>query len=476
MKANYSITFPFSIDKFGEKIKQSFLGISLLVILQLLLSVTIQAQDVPLSVVNTFYGNYDQNLHGVTMYPDITSNSFDIDLPSCASGSGATITNAYFVWQQRFRNNNNDLGTVPVFDNSFDLQIGSNSVVSITADSEYTSINPENFNGSLIRYTYLFTGYADVTSMVQSELVAGTNTINVSDLIPPTETGVTKQNWGIGLVLIYECPEYPEVTIQTSVGSDFFYCGNVGGGPDAGDYSHINCFEFPTTTSPITATLEGMFGGSANESAPYRGGVICYTADSGAIPVNSGTDVAPSGDVVNDPAAVCSDNPTWTSSLGTEWDDFATPVTIPVGSEYVCIQSHSIEDPGVTAGCGSLAAATYVFKFDGDPFQMGTPCDPILETVCDDATDSATLTADAGMTNYQWYNEAGILAGETSQTLVVDSNTPGMADGSEDFYYEATDASGCPGELCCPVTVATEVCGTPCTTPNCFGISGTSNN
>lgn len=455
MKTNNSTTFQFSIDKFEEKIKQSFLGISLLVILQLFLSVTIQAQDEPLSVVNTFYGNYDSNTHGVTFYPDITSNSFDIDLATCSDGNAANIVNAYFVWQQRWRSQFNDLVTTPTFDNSFDAQFNGGASQTITSTADYES---KTLSGS-DRVIFLYTGYADVTSQISSLLTAGTNTVSISNLNIPTPdppNTVLQENWGVSLVIVYECAEYPESTIQISAGSDFFWCNNSQEPND--DYSHINSFTFPATTSELNGTLEGVFGGSNEGTAPFRGGDICYVTGTGTPPVSTGTAVAPTGDVVNDPSAICSPNPTWVASLGTEWDEFSTPVTIPAGSEYISVQSHSEENVGVSSSCGSLAAASYIFKFDGDPFQMGTPCDPILETVCDDATDSATLTADAGLTNYQWYNEAGILAGETGQTLVVDSNTPGMADGSEDFYYEATDGDGCPGELCCPVSVEVMNC------------------
>ncbi|MEZ5048529.1 MAG: hypothetical protein R2766_02645 [Saprospiraceae bacterium] len=65
-----------------------------------------------------------------------------------------------------------------------------------------------------------------------------------------------------------------------------------------------------------------------------------------------------------------------------------------------------------------------------------------------------------GLTGYQWYciMNRSPLAGETNQTLTVDSNTPGMEDGMEEFYYVAFDMNSCPGELCCPVTVVTEPC------------------
>lgn len=90
---------------------------------------------------------------------------------------------------------------------------------------------------------------------------------------------------------------------------------------------------------------------------------------------------------------------------------------------------------------------------------------PIL--LCDDGSTSYTLTAQAGLTNVVWYNMAGQQVG-TGNTLVVSSNTNGLSDGSEAFYYEASDASLCPVEACCPVKFITESC---CPVPNCLSVT-----
>lgn len=67
--------------------------------------------------------------------------------------------------------------------------------------------------------------------------------------------------------------------------------------------------------------------------------------------------------VVNDPNAICSTNPTWTSSLGIEWDLFSVPVTIPAGSNYLIIQGNSEDNTdgsgNVLANCGSLHSSTF---------------------------------------------------------------------------------------------------------------------
>jgi len=95
---------------------------------------------------------------------------------------------------------------------------------------------------------------------------------------------------------------------------------------------------------------------------------------------------------------------------------------------------------------------SYDFGFEPLP-----NCDNTPNMICDDATTSYTLTAEAGLTNVVWYNSSDVQVG-TGNTLVVDSNTPGMDDGNDSYYYEATDGNGCPIELCCPVYFETEVC------------------
>lgn len=91
-----------------------------------------------------------------------------------------------------------------------------------------------------------------------------------------------------------------------------------------------------------------------------------------------------------------------------------------------------------------------------------TCCEGNTATICTDGSNAATLTADGGLTQIQWFNESGMIDGQTGNTLVIDATVEpfatDLADGSESYYYEATDANGCSGILCCPVQVFTEVC------------------
>ncbi len=122
--------------------------------------------------------------------------------------------------------------------------------------------------------------------------------------------------------------------------------------------------------------------------------------------------------------------------------------------------------PG-SAGSGNTYTVTLTDKSDPNCTQTATIADPgscspgcpaDVFTVCDDASNSLTLTADSGLTGVEWFNSADTPVG-TGVTLIVDSNTPGLADGSESFYYTAVDGNACSIELCCPVMVETELCG-----------------
>ncbi|MEZ4901616.1 MAG: hypothetical protein R2822_07580 [Spirosomataceae bacterium] len=84
--------------------------------------------------------------------------------------------------------------------------------------------------------------------------------------------------------------------------------------------------------------------------------------------------------------------------------------------------------------------------------------------ICDNGSTSTVLTAPATHTNVVWYNSEDTQVG-TGSSLTVTSNTAGMGDGSDFFYYNAIDAAGCAINLCCVVSVETKTCVT-CTISN----------
>lgn len=78
-------------------------------------------------------------------------------------------------------------------------------------------------------------------------------------------------------------------------------------------------------------------------------------------------------------------------------------------------------------------------------------------TICNGGTNSVTFSARTGLTSVAWFNEADIQVG-TGTSLVVSSNTDGLADGAEEFRYTALDANGDPFPSACPFRVVTETC------------------
>lgn len=122
-----------------------------------------------------------------------------------------------------------------------------------------------------------------------------------------------------------------------------------------------------------------------------------------------------------------------------------------------------------------------------DNIEYGTissscPDPPSTTLVCSDNSDSVTLTADSGYTNYMWYvyntttmSKEG-LALSASQTLQLQGSDVGSIGTTVCYIYEATDGNGCPIELCCPECVQVEDCGTPCPLPNCTTVTYQRNN
>ncbi len=150
------------------------------------------------------------------------------------------------------------------------------------------------------------------------------------------------------------------------------------------------------------------------------------------IDVNNGTTVTPQEGTYGSAFAVMLGNGSAGSGQSytltiTDKSDLSCQRTVVVGPQASC-----------SAGCSTPVQ-----------FICDTPGNPGPQTI--------TLTASAGLSNVQWFNQANVNVG--SGQLVVSTITPGMADGTEIFRYEATDGTGCLVSLCCPITVQTQDCG-----------------
>lgn len=125
---------------------------------------------------------------------------------------------------------------------------------------------------------------------------------------------------------------------------------------------------------------------------------------------------------------------------------------------------------GVITGMTSTGVYTFRLQKIGDPTCSSTMTITVSNgdapnVLCNDGSTSLTLDAPANLTNVVWYNMDGTEVG-TGNSLIVTSNTGGLDDGTEAYYYIGEDgtASGCDVELCCPIKFLTQDC---CPTPNC---------
>ena len=102
----------------------------------------------------------------------------------------------------------------------------------------------------------------------------------------------------------------------------------------------------------------------------------------------------------------------------------------------------------------------------------GTACMPCPDTpyeIC--PGESYTLTAQAGLSNYQWYTISGTdttaISGATNLTYTA--TTIGT------YIWKATDANGCEVKLCCPVVIKEGNCIIPCAMGPVTAIAGACN-
>jgi hypothetical protein len=85
-------------------------------------------------------------------------------------------------------------------------------------------------------------------------------------------------------------------------------------------------------------------------------------------------------------------------------------------------------------------------------------CAPNYHEICNDGSDTLTLTAEAGLTNVMWYDSTTNTLVGLGSSIKITNTTLGLADTYEAYYYTAIDASGCAANSCCPIQVKTITC------------------
>ncbi|MDP5138928.1 MAG: hypothetical protein NWP83_00490, partial [Spirosomaceae bacterium] len=147
----------------------------------------------------------------------------------------------------------------------------------------------------------------------------------------------------------------------------------------------------------------------------------------------------------------------------------------PVGHVWVTSSSATINaSTGEITGLTTTGVYIFTLQKEGDPtcsneMTVTVTNGDVPNVLCNDGSTSVTLEAPANLTNVIWFSMDGTEVG-TGNSLIVTSNTGGLADGTEAYYYIGEDgsASGCAVELCCPVKFITQDC---CPTPNCVGVT-----
>jgi Right handed beta helix region len=149
----------------------------------------------------------------------------------------------------------------------------------------------------------------------------------------------------------------------------------------------------------------------------------------------------------------------------------------PSGTQWVA----DLNNPGfatINSLSGQISAlsmaGTYKFYLQNttdpscqDEMQVIVANSATASILCDNGTTSYTLTAQSGLLEVKWYNEAQQEVG-VGTSFVVSTSIAGLEDKSESFYYIGKLASGCEVSLCCPTNFVVQSC---CASPNCLAVT-----
>ena len=282
---------------------------------------TLTTEDCPLTDVGAkITGPYQMEIAAVGLYPNDSSDSVNMTIPSCSAGS-PTIVRASAYWTFRDQDTN-------YWDESVDIAVDANPATTVTSDRRYKTA--PTVSGNLIYSSYV----ADITS--DGIIQEGTHTYTMSGL----DTSVAPASpflialWGFGLHVIYSCPEFTTVTIQQKEGQDMHWYGF--GDTWSLDRSELICESFTASASPRTISLHMFLPGSADTVT--READIWYVTGTGSTPLPTAYDlltdvVTPAnGGLVLD-RAIFQGQP--------ELEGYENTLTLPAGHEFLCIQLDS---------------------------------------------------------------------------------------------------------------------------------------
>jgi len=174
---------------------------------------------------------------------------------------------------------------------------------------------------SLTTYVYV----AEVTSQVTT----GNNIYNIA------EVGFAAENYGVGLIVVYEDSALPTAEVTILEGLDGFHFDWA---DSLGPNSEVTSLEF--TSADYTRTIEMTLFAGGTETNNRPNALWTETGTSGEpIPEN----------LITSPTAPTNpgDYPLFASD-GNAWDSYTTTIPIPEEHEWLGVQIESIVSPGIT--------------------------------------------------------------------------------------------------------------------------------
>lgn len=366
-------------------------------------------------------GNYRTVLGSIGMYPQQTTDSFSLDIPSCTVGN-PTIIRATMSWAMR------DFDDSIYWANSIDIARDANPAVAVTQDRRYKVDMGSGAGSSYI---------SDITS--DSIVAVGTHTYTVTNF--DVSAGATNPNtsqWGFGIHVVYECPEFDAVVIQQFEGHDAHWGGwGLSGGATTiptydDDRSELICEEFPASIVPRNVELDTFVPGSVDPAT--RNADIWYVSGTGSAPARNAYDLLSD---VNTPANGGAVLERLVIGGEPELSTYTNTVTIPAGHEFICFQVDSSffgtqhpDDPAVSGA--SMFTGLQWFTYDETVLVASTVS--LGDTVWEDTNNNGILDG----------AETGI-CGVTVQ-LYADTNADGKyTEAAEGTTPDATTSTSCGG-------------------------------
>lgn len=243
--------------------------------------------DVSFTIRFDEVGNYGMVAAGVGL-KDATSGDVFIDVPG-------TVVAAYLYWA------------------GIDVETGGDDSVvfdgvTLTADEAY---GPESWFSDRFHFVYM----EDVATLVNT----GPYTYTVADV------NLGYENYGAGLVVVYEDMSLPMVRIVLEDGLDGFW---FGWGAPVGPNSEVVGFDFVGSATDRDVEMFLVAGGTEHDDRPN------------AIWTETGTGVKPTN-LITSPTSVGGSYPL-VGSDGSSWDTYGDSVMVPAGDEWLCVQVESI--------------------------------------------------------------------------------------------------------------------------------------